>query len=50
MAILLLDVDHFKRVNDEHGHEAGDQALVEAARRIRNALRSEDLIGRQGGE
>lgn len=50
LAILLLDVDHFKCVNDEHGHDAGDQALVEAVRRMREALRAEDLIGRQGGE
>jgi len=50
LAILLLDVDHFKRVNDDHGHEAGDQALVEAVRRMRAILRAEDLIGRQGGE
>ncbi len=50
LAILLLDVDHFKRVNDDHGHEAGDQALVEAVRRMRAVLRAEDLVGRQGGE
>ncbi|MEO6104112.1 MAG: GGDEF domain-containing protein [Pseudoxanthomonas sp.] len=50
LAILLLDVDHFKRVNDEHGHEVGDQALIEAVRRMRKSLRGEDLIGRQGGE
>lgn len=50
LAILLVDVDHFKHINDQHGHEAGDQALVESVRRMRELMRSEDLVGRQGGE
>ncbi|MCX7043373.1 MAG: diguanylate cyclase [Gammaproteobacteria bacterium] len=50
LAIVIVDVDHFKRVNDEHGHECGDNVLVEVVRRMRGILRSEDLIGRQGGE
>lgn len=50
LAIMIVDVDHFKLVNDEHGHECGDNALVEVVRRMREILRNEDLIGRQGGE
>ncbi len=50
MAIMLVDIDRFKRINDEYGHEAGDQALIEAVRRMREVMRAEDLVGRQGGE
>lgn len=50
LAIMLVDIDRFKRINDEYGHEAGDQALVEAVRRMREVMRAEDLVGRQGGE
>ena len=50
LAIMIVDVDHFKRVNDEHGHECGDNALIEAVRRMREIVRQEDLVGRQGGE
>ncbi|HRL21857.1 MAG TPA: diguanylate cyclase [Alcaligenes sp.] len=49
-SVLLLDIDHFKPVNDTHGHHAGDQALVEVAQRIRTVLRDSDLCGRLGGE
>lgn len=49
-ALLVADLDHFKRVNDEHGHAAGDDALVEAARAIRRAIREGDLVARTGGE
>jgi diguanylate cyclase (GGDEF)-like protein len=49
-ALLLVDIDHFKRVNDVHGHAAGDQVLVEVARRLNEAVRSEDLVVRWGGE
>lgn len=50
MAFFLLDVDHFKRVNDEHGHGAGDQVLVELAARFREATRDSDTVIRWGGE
>jgi diguanylate cyclase (GGDEF)-like protein len=50
MAFFLLDVDHFKRVNDEHGHGAGDQVLVELAHRFREATRDSDTVIRWGGE
>jgi diguanylate cyclase (GGDEF)-like protein len=50
VAILMLDVDHFKRVNDRFGHDAGDQVLREVASVLREATRSEDLVARYGGE
>ncbi|WP_433303371.1 diguanylate cyclase [Actinoplanes sp. CA-030573] len=49
-AFLLVDVDHFKRVNDTYGHHAGDRVLVEVARRMREVVRSGDVIARYGGE
>ena len=50
LAAVMLDVDHFKRVNDSHGHAIGDQVLRVVADRCRSALRSIDLLGRYGGE
>ncbi|MDR7333481.1 sensor domain-containing diguanylate cyclase [Roseateles asaccharophilus] len=50
LTLLLVDVDHFKRVNDQHGHNVGDEVLVELARRLRAVLRKSDLGGRWGGE
>ena len=50
IGIIMLDVDHFKQVNDTYGHLAGDHVLVEAARRMQEAVRSYDLVGRYGGE
>lgn len=49
-AVLMLDLDRFKRVNDEHGHLAGDAVLREAALRIGKRLRRHDVLGRYGGE
>jgi diguanylate cyclase (GGDEF)-like protein/PAS domain S-box-containing protein len=49
-SIALLDVDHFKRINDEYGHQAGDTVLVRVADTVRSALRDGDLVGRVGGE
>lgn len=50
LAIAVLDVDHFKRVNDTHGHAAGDAVLRELSRRLSGQLRQADLLGRYGGE
>lgn len=47
---MILDIDHFKRVNDTHGHGAGDQVLVEVARRLQQAVRDGDTVLRWGGE
>lgn len=48
--ILLLDLDHFKRLNDSYGHPAGDDVLSTVARAIQKELRTEDLLARFGGE
>ncbi len=50
LAVLLLDVDHFKRVNDGWGHRVGDQVLRQVGARLRAPLRGTDLIARYGGE
>ncbi len=50
LSIALLDLDDFKKFNDEHGHEAGDEALIHIVKIIRDTLRSMDVIGRFGGE
>ena len=50
LAILMIDVDHFKSVNDRYGHLAGDEVLAAVARTIAQALRPRDLVGRLGGE
>jgi diguanylate cyclase (GGDEF)-like protein len=50
LACLFMDVDHFKAVNDQHGHQLGDQVLREVAGLIREQLRASDVLGRYGGE
>ena len=49
-AILMFDLDHFKRVNDTYGHSVGDQVLREVARHTAQTLRAADIVGRIGGE
>lgn len=50
LAVVALDIDHFKRFNDRHGHEAGDRTLVEVARVMRENIRGNDVACRYGGE
>lgn len=50
MALLMIDIDHFKAVNDQHGHLAGDAVLREVAQRASHRLRHADLLARYGGE
>ena len=50
MAVLVLDIDYFKSVNDTHGHDAGDEVLREFAIRMRKSIRGIDLACRYGGE
>ena len=50
LAIMLLDVDHFKLINDSHGHHVGDLVLVEVGRRCQQTVRTSDLLARWGGE
>ena len=50
LAVLMVDIDHFKSINDQHGHPVGDEALRHVVARLRIGLRRDDLIGRVGGE
>ena len=48
--LLMVDIDHFKVLNDQHGHEAGDQALIAIAQRLASVAREDDVLARWGGE
>jgi len=50
LALVLFDIDHFKKVNDTHGHQAGDYVLAEISTLLSGALRAEDVFARYGGE
>jgi diguanylate cyclase (GGDEF)-like protein len=50
MSIILIDIDHFKNVNDHYGHLAGDQVLMQFVQRIQEELRTSDILARFGGE
>ena len=50
LSIVMLDIDHFKSINDNHGHAAGDKVLAGVATTMRDRLRTEDWVGRLGGE
>ena len=50
MLVGLVDLDEFKMINDSHGHQVGDKLLIEAGRRMQDALRATDMIGRVGGD
>jgi diguanylate cyclase (GGDEF)-like protein len=49
-SLMMFDIDHFKKVNDTHGHPAGDEVIRQTAARLREALRTTDIAGRYGGE
>ncbi|MEK5440784.1 putative bifunctional diguanylate cyclase/phosphodiesterase [Fredinandcohnia sp. FSL W7-1320] len=50
MSVLFIDLDNFKSINDQWGHDVGDQVLIEAARNIKDAINPSDLVGRVGGD
>lgn len=50
LSLLMLDIDHFKSINDTFGHQAGDHVLIEVASRVRRSLRGNDVMARWGGE
>ncbi len=50
LSLLMVDIDHFKRINDSHGHRTGDLVLAAVSEQIRKALRETDVAGRLGGE
>jgi len=50
LSVAMLDIDHFKQVNDTYGHVSGDSVLMESAERIKNSVRPYDIVGRVGGE
>src|SRR6185503_1923102 len=50
LAYAMIDIDHFKEVNDRHGHPAGDRVILSLSRLLQNRLRKTDIIGRYGGD
>src|SRR5215831_18491551 len=50
LSLIFLDIDHFKKINDLHGHQAGDYVLVDLASLVSHVLRNEDILARYGGE
>ena len=50
LSLVVMDIDHFKRINDQHGHEVGDRTLVEAATLLSSLCRKTDIVARWGGE
>jgi len=50
LTLLVIDIDHFKQVNDQHGHALGDKVIIEVANRIQASIRTTDMLFRYGGE
>ena len=50
LSVFMIDVDHFKRINDVHGHAVGDQVLMHLAKKLKGLVRDSDIVGRYGGE
>lgn len=49
-SLVMIDIDHFKKINDTHGHEVGDRVLVDIATLLQATIRQSDILGRWGGE
>jgi diguanylate cyclase (GGDEF)-like protein len=50
LSVLMIDIDYFKKINDKHGHQAGDQVLIAVAKLVAKSLRDTDIMARYGGE
>jgi len=50
LSLMMIDIDHFKKINDTWGHDMGDEVLRKVSYLIRNAVRDVDIVGRMGGE